>query len=43
VFYKTEEEIAGTLVTLALEEPELFGRWQGKIPQETGVAVVATM
>ena len=35
LFYKTEEKIAGKLAVLALEEPELFGRWQGKLCQDT--------
>ena len=38
VFYKTEEEIAGKLMVLALEEPELFERQTGNV--ESGVTAV---
>jgi hypothetical protein len=43
VFYKTEEEIAGKLAVLALEEPELFSRWHGEIHQETEMSEMSAV
>jgi hypothetical protein len=43
VFYRTVQEIAGKLAVLALEEPELFGRWQGRIYQEAEMSEMSAV
>jgi hypothetical protein len=40
IFYQTVQELAGKITVLALEEPELFSRWPGKIYQETEMPAV---
>lgn len=42
VFYNTCTKIAGKLAVLALEEPDLFGRWHGKPCQDTEMSGMLT-